>query len=926
MADGLAIAECAVGGSVTAIAVDASSLLCGYGDGSLKLFPIVGCAHVAGEAAAQLRVASGRVSQVVLLDAETALARCGAECLVCVALPQLSVLWHHTLTCENVLLAQSTLAGGPDGRFCMAFEREVFLYDDARAARRPGAALPPSFQSFELVEPPATLGWHVRHVLLVLASTVIVVDEMSGAARSVAMLPSALSLPPLVAPALGADVLVRVETSAHETECVRLLLDVESSTHASAFVTHGRISWSSAPLAVALSFPSVLACVDGGAAIEVRDVLEPSRPAACVRLESVPRRPPPAEPAVVRVVVSVDGKTARASVRASASADEGAAGRRADGGASAWTSRLAWSSRWSAAPVRAQLCAPQLACAPGLPGVALAVVDGEVFWCRAGAAGAASSLDPVGAAAAAVVDVWACMESGAAGGRGGGDGALAHGVTPPGSRRGAAPDGASPLDAADARLQRQLSLQPCAPLALFVQRLAEELDDTWRTWLATDQATRDASIMAGQYVRLGAMALETAVAHFGLLPAARAAAEGTAARADADAVRVACESVLCRACFAVLLDIYRTCLADMDAAYSSHVHALRTASAADLGLLPALAGAPADAFRRALALLRRLPTARDVRELMALLAEACEEACRQASAIVGSPLGADDLVPVMAYVVMQARVGHLPSTLMLVGDVLSAQLLMGRDGYALVTVHSAVQIVMQVTAKHPQPAAEGGAGEGASAAEPPLARDALAAAADGTTATALRRAVGQLWGSQLPSTAQLVGTASRTLSWLAGYVSPAARLGSSAADELLRVSCEAEGDSGVRGWLTLSPHSLCFTSACASALNTAGECDSHSCALTRRLLLIDLTHIAQVGGYRYAGLLDTGITVVTHDKRTFRFANIIDRSRVVDAIEQQRAHVAGAAGMRRLASQHATPALHSLSQRTAEALTHRGAL
>ena len=60
-------------------------------------------------------------------------------------------------------------------------------------------------------------------------------------------------------------------------------------------------------------------------------------------------------------------------------------------------------------------------------------------------------------------------------------------------------------------------------------------------------------------------------------------------------------------------------------------------------------------------------------------------------------LGADDLLPLMVYVIVRSRVSSLPAELALVSDFLPAGQLHGREGYALVSLQCATRVACELT-------------------------------------------------------------------------------------------------------------------------------------------------------------------------------------------------------------------------------------
>ena len=109
----------------------------------------------------------------------------------------------------------------------------------------------------------------------------------------------------------------------------------------------------------------------------------------------------------------------------------------------------------------------------------------------------------------------------------------------------------------------------------------------------------------------------------------------------------------------------------------------------------------------ALALLRTLGHYRTPAEKASILREACEEVVKDASrsasldaaarsTTTSCGLGADDLLPLLVYVLVRSRCSSLPAELAFVCDFLPPAHLHGRDGYALVSLQCAVRVAREL--------------------------------------------------------------------------------------------------------------------------------------------------------------------------------------------------------------------------------------
>ena len=60
-------------------------------------------------------------------------------------------------------------------------------------------------------------------------------------------------------------------------------------------------------------------------------------------------------------------------------------------------------------------------------------------------------------------------------------------------------------------------------------------------------------------------------------------------------------------------------------------------------------------------------------------------------------LGAEDLVPLIVYVVIRSRMATLPAELCYVAEFLPPPLLHGKEGYALTTLQSATHVAIELS-------------------------------------------------------------------------------------------------------------------------------------------------------------------------------------------------------------------------------------
>ncbi|KAJ1636507.1 hypothetical protein T492DRAFT_901647, partial [Pavlovales sp. CCMP2436] len=714
---------CALAGpTVTACVAVGAAFVVGTANG--QLLHLVGPA-TNPSARARLPGAHGAVEQLlVLLDGSVLvmLARC-THALCCVAVPSLAVCWSLPIASGAAALvsARPPLRSGGHGadglaHFCVADGTRVRLYELSEAAAHASEPPPPA-HAFDLVEPAAALLWARRFLVIGMSGEYLLVEQDSGACSSLAAYGAGLK--PVVASGLGGDVLLLVGTgAAPAAACVRLELCGGTASAAGGEVgqaegQEGGAGASSADLqfyahqllpagcaaALCLSFPYVFTLApetlpsgyrspDGSARlrVEARHLLEP----ADLLVGHVPPEQPPQEQQqpqlqeqqqaqqqleewtglngpeetaaeaedvsaafeawsqetgeAVQSEAETEGEAEAAAAAGSAArplcADSG------DGGAAQQTRTWpAASALWQAVgggrarrrsqPPR-QFAAPSV-CRGAEPGQLLLLVRGRAFLCarepRAGA--------PVNARV----------------------------------------EGSEEL--------RRWLAHRTHPLGLLVLRGADELEEAWRKWLHAGLADRRASEAIGRTAGL-------------LTDAVLDAARGFVQPGGWDHACVCeVEAAVGAATSGLAQDVYRTCHAEADQAYSAQLHALRHASPAELGVPPALLRHSTDAsragretYRTAVALLRGLPSCVSYRAQLNAIAEACEETCALAAGLAGSPVGADELVPTFAVVLLHARLSHLPSTLLLLADALADEALWkSRKGYALVSAHAALSLL-----------------------------------------------------------------------------------------------------------------------------------------------------------------------------------------------------------------------------------------
>lgn len=196
--------------------------------------------------------------------------------------------------------------------------------------------------------------------------------------------------------------------------------------------------------------------------------------------------------------------------------------------------------------------------------------------------------------------------------------------------------------------------------------------------------------------------------------------------------QAAAEDALMRGCWPVLAELFSEREETSVSRLAELCHQMRQVLPCDLGISQALWGMPpaalADAtemrtlrwaelcdarlpYASAIRTLRTLLHARTVREKASVLLHVCElvASAAQHSALMqlareggrgayedGSPaLGAEDLLPIMVYVVLRSRAAVLPAELELVSELMPAELAFGREGYALTTMQCACHVLLR---------------------------------------------------------------------------------------------------------------------------------------------------------------------------------------------------------------------------------------
>jgi hypothetical protein len=872
--------------------------------------------------------APGRIEQLlVVLDSRAVLARC-AHVLVYLTLPSLDVCWalalEHGLTA--LVSARPPLKAGVYGadgaaRVCVADGTRLRLYDLVAPAVTREA--PRVAQTFELVEPACALVCSGRFVVLALGGEYLAVEKETGQCSSLAAYGAGVR--PLIARALGSDVLLQVGSAAAPLAvCVRLELcgaragDAadDASAGSADLRTYAHLPLRPGTLALALCFPYVyslsrqptdphdglVSCRplfatsahaaaddadvsddaaedgwrgDGDAHGDVIAELPATPPWAADTMpgsSTEPRvdAPPPAEPsACAPACLRTPALAAAPSSPPDASAAS-SAGREGDGEREGEGAPPAAPSQPAPQPAQP---APRWWAGPSMPAL-------PTEWSAAAAPRQPPALvrgrRPGEAVLAAGGRALTCAPSTCRGG---------------GGVRGAAC--ATLYEVADLRRAFE---QRAHPLGALVSRAADELDAAWRRWLDARLGGRAASEAVGRVRALVLSAVADAARQY-----------ARAGRWTADWAR-ASDAAVFAAVSAVVADVYKTCHADADTAYAAQLGALRAARPSELGICADLyAGAGAadparaalEAFRPAVGLLRTLSGCATFAAQLHALADACETACALGAARAGAPLGADELVPVFALVVLHARLGQLPSTLLALSDICEDEAL-GRAGYALVTAHSALQL-LRCGAEASAAARRRDRDTAAElAARAPPGGESLSARV-GACASSLvadphavgrqvLRACGAALPAALPLAHEVGAVASSALGWLlARGARRAARprlLGH--AQVLLRAACD--DDAMRRGWLTLTTHTLSFARPCdRAAADARAQCDARACALGRGALLVDLVSVERVEVCAFAdGLLASGLAIVTHDDQRHVFANFVSRARVRDAIVAQR--------------------------------------
>lgn len=190
--------------------------------------------------------------------------------------------------------------------------------------------------------------------------------------------------------------------------------------------------------------------------------------------------------------------------------------------------------------------------------------------------------------------------------------------------------------------------------------------------------------------RLLAIALE-------VLPVLRApAAAPTASETIDDTLFELCDGPL-RAVLHVALEVE-------DAHLVSQLRAMRLLLPRHLGQATSLSrrfwldaphGSDEPPYASSISIARAIPRISSPDGKLRCFAEACTEVARcveRASGVETAP-GADELIPLMAYVLIRARVPHIASDLALVEACIPADQLLGSHGYCLATLHAAVHLI-----------------------------------------------------------------------------------------------------------------------------------------------------------------------------------------------------------------------------------------
>jgi hypothetical protein len=197
-------------------------------------------------------------------------------------------------------------------------------------------------------------------------------------------------------------------------------------------------------------------------------------------------------------------------------------------------------------------------------------------------------------------------------------------------------------------------------------------------------------------------------------------------------VQVSAEDALMRGCWPVLAELFLEREEAQVSKLAELCHQMRRALPCDLDISQALWGMPPpaladpaemEALRRAelsdarlpyassIRALRTLLHARTVREKASVLLHVCELVASAAQhsasmqlareggrgACGGRPpaLGAEDLLPIMVYVVLRSRAAVLPAELELISELMPAELAFGCEGYALTTMQCACHVLLR---------------------------------------------------------------------------------------------------------------------------------------------------------------------------------------------------------------------------------------
>lgn len=194
--------------------------------------------------------------------------------------------------------------------------------------------------------------------------------------------------------------------------------------------------------------------------------------------------------------------------------------------------------------------------------------------------------------------------------------------------------------------------------------------------------------------------------------------------------RTMVEGAMMRGCWGVVAELFAARDRDKVSRLAELCHQMRFTLPCDTGLPPSLWAMPsearvdADALERlrcsdlsdarlpyapAIRTLRTLLHARTAREKATILLDVCEQVAggaqhsaqmfqvEEGSAQVSGgqlALGAEDLLPIVAYVVLRSRVSVLPAEIDLIAELMPSELAFGGEGYALTTMQCACHVLL----------------------------------------------------------------------------------------------------------------------------------------------------------------------------------------------------------------------------------------